>query len=639
MSAAELARKVMRDVRNRWSYEEVENFVRDATSNTSDPPNPKQIRHIADAMLYYDTYPKAFAMLWRRLTHLEYKRHVAKALLVLDSLVRIRPPSKAVQLRLMVDIRERWPEIYRLAKLRPSSSSETIAQIQRVAEKLCAFIMGYESGYILPQEEEQGEGDEDADEDDEEEEKRRTRRVKRRKKKRTTIEEEEEEQEEGAPPVDEPPDDGGGGDESDGDIDHHLPPSAPEGGKVEAAPSASLPPVSPFGFDFFQHHNFDWAPPPAAAPSAAPPAQTPLTPATWACRQCTFHNAAAADKCEICGGARYLEMEDEVKQEEEKVEEGGGGGAGSKGWECLACSFINREEMDHCEVCDTRRGSAEPVPGETGGERGPGYGGEGEVPGEGGEDEKEGVVEGTGEGVPGHKRSIGGSQLPGAWACSYCSWLNPPTATHCEVCEREGKKSDLAQLVKLEIARKYQEQQGEGGEAPADGKQPWSCSVCTFVNVSSTPPTLHPLPLAPPPSHSRLPSLTPPSICVSVAVDSRGLRSVRSAIPLRDRAPPRRWRRLLLHLRCPLSVSLPQVPPPFQPLPLLSRRIHCSCQTPCPHPPPLSPSPCPPPFSSPPSQRRDGHPRCTRRRPPPPPPASHRLRAGLRRPQQSPALC
>ena len=238
MAAAELARKVMRDVRNRWSYEEVENFVRDATSNTSDPPNPRQIRQIAEAMLYYETYPKAFSMLWRRLTHLEYKRHVAKALLVLDSLVRIRPPSKAVQLKLMVDIRERWPEIYRLAKLRPSSSSETISQIQRVAERLCAFIMGYESGYIVPQEEEE----EEDEEEEEEERRRRKKRSVKRKKKKTTIEEEEvagerkeaqhQEEEEGEEEE---------GDESEGELDHEM------STEDTRAPSSQqqLPPVSP----------------------------------------------------------------------------------------------------------------------------------------------------------------------------------------------------------------------------------------------------------------------------------------------------------------------------------------------------------------------------------------------------------
>ena len=230
MAAADLARKVMRDVRNRFSYEEVENYVRDATSNTADPPNPRQIRQIAETMLYYDTYPKAFGMLWRRLTHLEYKRHVAKALLVLDSLVRIRPPSKAVQLRLMVDIRERWPEIYRLAKLRPSSSSETIAQIQRVAERLCAFIMGYESGYIQPEEEE----------DEEEAERRKKRRVKRKKKKKTTtIEEEVEDDEEGKeeqPQEEEAEDDG---EDSEGDLDHSLQQD------FNSQPQQKLPPVSP----------------------------------------------------------------------------------------------------------------------------------------------------------------------------------------------------------------------------------------------------------------------------------------------------------------------------------------------------------------------------------------------------------
>ena len=218
---SEIARKVMRDVRNRWSYEEVENFVRDATSNTNDPPSPRQIRAISDAMLYYESYPKAFAMLWRRLTHLEYKRHVAKALLVLDSLVRIRPPSKAVQLRLMVDIRERWPEIFRLAKLRPSSSSETIAQIQRVAERLCAFIMGYESGYIVPQEEEEEEDSEG-----------RARRKTKRRKKRTEVVEEEEQ-------------DAADGDDDDNDGEEEMHDDVPAIVSQAKTPQQPLPPVSP----------------------------------------------------------------------------------------------------------------------------------------------------------------------------------------------------------------------------------------------------------------------------------------------------------------------------------------------------------------------------------------------------------
>ena len=203
------------------------------------------------------------------------------------------------------------------------------------------------------------------------------------------------------------------------------------------------------------------------APAKAAPAAT----AGWPCKACTFVNSPDNAQCEICGGGRFVEMEEEVKVEEKKEEK-------QAGWECQACSFINKDEAEQCEVCETKRGLRAPLT--TAGEGGEG---EGEDAGEDGHspgEEKEDLTPAP---------PIGGSQLPGAWACSYCSWLNPPTATHCEVCEREGKRSDLAQLVKLEIASKYREQAGEaeGGEAIA-GQKPWSCSVCTFVNVSSTAP-------------------------------------------------------------------------------------------------------------------------------------------------------
>ena len=470
MAAAEIARKVMRDVRNRWSYEEVENFVRDATSNTNEPPGPRQIRQIADAMLYYESYPKAFAMLWRRLTHLEYKRHVAKALLVLDSLVRIRPPSKAVQLRLMVDIRERWPEIYRLAKLRPSSSSETIAQIQRVAERLCAFIMGYQVGYINDAEEEE---EKDADEEDSAAQ-RRAGKLRRRRKKRTTTVEEEEQQPQDDADGDEDAEESPEDDHAEGDDGaERAAPAQP----ATAAGADQLPPVSPFGFDFFQHTNFEWtAPPPAAstAAKAAVPPSAAAAPSGWACKACTYHNADSQDKCEICGGERFMEMEEEEKKADEP-----------QGWQCQACSFINKEDAEQCEVCETQRGRGAPAPKETG-EGGAGYPREGEVHGSGerGESNEEDEQKEWPRGD--------GSQLPGAWACSYCSWLNPPAASHCEVCEREGKKSGMAQLVKLEMARRYDRadhaegEGGEGGSSPAaPGKQPWSCSVCTMVNPST----------------------------------------------------------------------------------------------------------------------------------------------------------
>jgi len=72
----------------------------------------------------------------------------AQALLVLDYLIRLKPPSPAVQLKLIVDVKENWRDVYRLAKLRVQSSSETIQQIQRVAERLCDFIWRFEQGEV-----------------------------------------------------------------------------------------------------------------------------------------------------------------------------------------------------------------------------------------------------------------------------------------------------------------------------------------------------------------------------------------------------------------------------------------------------------------------------------------------------------
>ena len=175
-----------------------------------------------------------------------------------------------------------------------------------------------------------------------------------------------------------------------------------------------------------------------------------------------------SDACEMCGSARYADMADDLKAEEEekKADET------PPGWACEACSFINREEADHCEVCETKRGLPAPLAiGEVDQE--------GEVPGAEVEEEKE-----AGPGSP-----LGGSQLPGAWACSFCSWLNSPTASHCEVCEREATRSQLAQLVKLQMAQRVAAQQEEAagaqGGVGGSGAQPWVCSTCTRVNPAT----------------------------------------------------------------------------------------------------------------------------------------------------------
>ena len=578
MSASEIARKVMRDVRNRWSYAEVENFVRDATSNTNDPPSPAQIRQIGDSMLYYDSYPKAFNMLWRRLTHLEYKRHVAKALLVLDNLVRIRPPSKAVQLKLMVDIRERWPEIWRLAQLRPSSSSETIAQIQRVAERLCQFIMGYESGYILP--------DDTEEEDEDGEEARRMRRTRRRRKKKTTTVEEEEVEDEGREGIDDNDDGLEEEDEEEAEADE----TETEGAGRNLQPPTSLepmkpamPPMSPFGFDFFSHTNFEWQPAPSANPLLAQPKQpaalvSPVPASGWSCKACTFVNPLDKDKCEICGGEKHQDMDEkdnhphqhqhgEKEEKKDDVEQ-----QQDDGWACSACSFMNRPEAEQCEVCETKRG-ANFIPAETGdGMEGMQKEGSGTERGEGKDGEPDGEVdekEGSSNSANSSSSSSGsmaggeGSQLPGTWACSYCSWLNPPTAVICEVCEREGKRSGMAQLVKLEMARKHEQARTESEQAAP--RQAWSCNVCTFVNSKQTRRT----------SAARLSLRTPaplPPVCVSsrclsffsacfsvLSCQSHAVRCLWRSLTVRGRTRTDWWCWLFVHFQRPLAAALSSI--------------------------------------------------------------------------------
>ena len=373
----------------------------------------------------------------------------------------------------------------RLAQLRPSSSSETIAQIQRVAERLCQFIMGYESGYIVPQETEEDE------EDEEDIEAKRRRRMKRRRRKRKTVEEEVEEGgREGMEGEEEEAEDGD--DEHDDDwvdVDRSPSPAAPEVAKP------AMPPVSPFGFDFFTHTNFEWQPAPSAVPQTQPATQQKAASATWSCPACTFINADDKEKCEICGQDRHLDMDSKDSshqhQHDDKTDDEEDGG-----WACDACSFRNRPEAEQCEVCETKRG-AKLKSGTGDGLEGTYRDGEGAEEegkeGDGEVDEKEGTSDisslsslsssSNSSGSISGSDSItggGGSQLPGSWACAYCTWLNPPTAVICEVCEREGKRSGMAQLVKLEMARKQQQSQAAGTLMAT--RQAWSCTVCTFVN-------------------------------------------------------------------------------------------------------------------------------------------------------------
>jgi len=135
---------VRREFRNR-DYTEDEVLVREATSNSEEMPSAALLDKIGKAMLRLPTYTDVFEILWRRLCHLEYRRHVFKALCVLDHLMRVNPPNSTVQLALVVDARDRWADISRLSALRLEALGSDTGQIRSLALRICQFVVEYEN--------------------------------------------------------------------------------------------------------------------------------------------------------------------------------------------------------------------------------------------------------------------------------------------------------------------------------------------------------------------------------------------------------------------------------------------------------------------------------------------------------------
>lgn len=134
---------VRREIKNR-DYTEEEVLVREATSNSEEMPSAILLDKIGKVMLKLPTYTDAFEMLWRRLCHLEYRKHVFKSLCVLDHLMRVNPPNSTVQLALVVDIRDRWADISRLSALRLEALGADTGQIRSLALRICQFVVEYE---------------------------------------------------------------------------------------------------------------------------------------------------------------------------------------------------------------------------------------------------------------------------------------------------------------------------------------------------------------------------------------------------------------------------------------------------------------------------------------------------------------
>lgn len=80
--------KIRRGFKNKL-HDDCETLVREATSTSSTFPTGEVLRAInSRAQAGEEDYSKIFAMIWKRLTDAEYPRHVIKALLLLDYMIR-----------------------------------------------------------------------------------------------------------------------------------------------------------------------------------------------------------------------------------------------------------------------------------------------------------------------------------------------------------------------------------------------------------------------------------------------------------------------------------------------------------------------------------------------------------------------
>jgi hypothetical protein len=79
---------IVRGIKNK-QYDDSEVLVREATSTSDGWPDANLLREINDrAWADPRDYHKIFKMLWKRLVDIEYHRHVIKALLLLDYMIR-----------------------------------------------------------------------------------------------------------------------------------------------------------------------------------------------------------------------------------------------------------------------------------------------------------------------------------------------------------------------------------------------------------------------------------------------------------------------------------------------------------------------------------------------------------------------
>ena len=331
-----MLKEAARTIKNVVYYDDVQILVREATSNSKDIPTPAILKQIGTYMIQYDTYSTILAMLWKRLCDLEYKRHVIKALLCIDYLVRLNPPTPGVQLRLIVDIKDKFNDLDRLAKLHTMGngiSNELVIRIQRIAEQLVEFITRVESGDVVL--------------NDDTTIQETKKHIKKKKKKKTIS-----------------------------DTTNHN-----DSNQIELLPSDTLtnfldvsatqppstqPSINQYGFDFLLDNNDYFSNTPHNHPHHEQ--QTvqydtqPTVQQSWQCNHCSFNNRMDSLECQVCqtnrfGNHKSIESSHTVAHDIVPDTNANSKQSilASGGWACSWCSYLNNSSRETCEVCDKGR--------------------------------------------------------------------------------------------------------------------------------------------------------------------------------------------------------------------------------------------------------------------------------------------
>jgi len=131
-------RSVLRSTKN-WAkgYGEAETLVRECTCNEEGPPDPRQLRQLANLTLQdLQTYKQVWTLLWNRTKHFQYIRHVQRGMQTMEYLL-IHGNERVVQ-----DVSDQLLTIKRLTtyKYYKDGSREVAGEVREQAKKLLALM-------------------------------------------------------------------------------------------------------------------------------------------------------------------------------------------------------------------------------------------------------------------------------------------------------------------------------------------------------------------------------------------------------------------------------------------------------------------------------------------------------------------